>query len=97
MSVNGCASGINSKINFCDFDGIKKKELERRKKLRLEQVCLFNSIPYTQFHSVTHVLLFDPFPIVIHHRNISCIYIVQFSYHHCSRKSSYDNNIMGMY
>ncbi|XP_037037523.1 uncharacterized protein LOC119075235 [Bradysia coprophila] len=32
------ASGRSNKINFCDFDGIKKKEMERRKKLRLEQV-----------------------------------------------------------
>lgn len=41
MSVVGAANGKNNKINLCDFDGVKKKELERRKKLRLEQVCLF--------------------------------------------------------
>lgn len=42
MSAIGAANGKNNKINLCDFDGVKKKELERRKKLRLEQVCLLS-------------------------------------------------------
>lgn len=40
MSFNAGGGGVPSKYNnFCDLDGVKKKELERRKKLRLEQVC----------------------------------------------------------
>lgn len=62
MSVNGAASGKHSKINFCDFDGLKKKELERRKKLRLEQVCWY-SILWLAFHM--HNRSVTPLPYVL--------------------------------
>lgn len=40
MSLHAGGGGESSKYkHFCDLDGVKKKELERRKKLRLEQVC----------------------------------------------------------
>lgn len=39
MSVNAAGKVESSRYNhLCDLDGVKKKELDRRKKLRLEQV-----------------------------------------------------------
>lgn len=41
MSANTAGKAEPNKYApFCDFDNIRKKDLERRKKLRLEQVCI---------------------------------------------------------